>query len=102
MKTCPRCQEPSDDHFDSCWRCSSPLPASGAIPDPAQTALPEKVRKKADFKIFRSTFATWDSLCNEAAGFASTLGPENLITLSHSEDQEDGVIIVWFWTEDFS
>jgi hypothetical protein len=49
------------------------------------------------FKQFRSTFASWDELFSEAAEFATTLGPERLISISHSEDSSKGVVAVWYW-----
>lgn len=100
MKTCPRCQEKSDDPFDSCWRCSSPLPGPGLPAEPVTAPLPP--RKRCDFRIFRGTFSSWNSLCTEAAEFASTIGPQNLISISHSEDKDDGVVTVWYWTDDYS
>jgi hypothetical protein len=41
--------------------------------------------------------ATWDDLMQQAAEFASSIGRENLISISHSEDKDDGVIAVWYW-----
>ena len=102
MKTCPRCQEKSDDQFDTCWRCSSPLPGPGFLPEPETETAPLPPKKRVDFKIFRGTFTSWNSLCTEAAEFASTISPQNLISISHSEDDEDGVITVWYWTDDYS
>ena len=49
------------------------------------------------FKVFRGTLATWDELFSEAAAFATRVGRERLITISHSEDQQDGVAAVWYW-----
>jgi len=49
------------------------------------------------FKKFRGTLTTWNSLFTQAAQFASTVGPEKLITISHSSDGMDGVVTVWFW-----
>ena len=49
------------------------------------------------FEMFRGVMATWPDLFQQAADFASTLGPDRLITISHSEDKEDGVIAVWYW-----
>jgi hypothetical protein len=49
--------------------------------------------------MFRGTLASWDELFTEAAEFAATLDRERLITISHSEDQNDGVVAVWFWAE---
>jgi hypothetical protein len=39
----------------------------------------------------------WDSLCEEAAAFATEVGRERLINISVSEDRGDGVIFVWYW-----
>ncbi|CAM2774605.1 hypothetical protein [Rariglobus hedericola] len=100
MKTCPRCWETSDDQFDTCWRCSSPLPSAGVPAEPAPA--PVAAKPKVEFRIFRGTFSTWNSLCTEAAEFASTVGPKNLISISHSEDDNDGVVTVWYWTDDYS
>jgi hypothetical protein len=43
--------------------------------------------------------ATWDQLFTQAAAFASSVGPDRLISISHSEDQQDGVVTVWYWAE---
>ena len=51
------------------------------------------------FKMFRGTIATWDELFAEAAAFATTVDRERLITISHSEDQQDGVVAVWYWAD---
>lgn len=49
------------------------------------------------FEIFRGTFASWPDLMARAAQFATEIGRDRLITISHSEDEEDGVIAVWYW-----
>ena len=54
---------------------------------------------KVAYRIFRGTLATWDELFTEAAEFASSLEPGRLISISHSEDGNDGVVAVWFWAE---
>jgi hypothetical protein len=50
-------------------------------------------------ELFRSTFDSWDSLFGEAAEFATQIGRERLIGISHSEDGNDGVVAVWYWGE---
>ena len=55
--------------------------------------------EKVEYKMFRGTFETWDQLFAKAADFASTLSPEQLINISHSEDNNDGVVTVWFWSD---
>lgn len=49
------------------------------------------------FRVFRSVFQSWESLFQEVADFATKVGPERLITISHSEDKSDGVVTVWYW-----
>ena len=49
------------------------------------------------FKVFKSTMKSWDELCSEAAVFASEKGKDRLITISVSEDANEGVIVVWYW-----
>lgn len=56
-------------------------------------------RMTVRFKMFRGTMASWEQLFAEAAEFATTVGREHLITISHSEDQQDGVIAVWYWAD---
>ena len=49
------------------------------------------------FRVFRSVFQSWESLFQEVADFATEVGPERLISISHSEDKSDGVVTVWYW-----
>jgi hypothetical protein len=54
------------------------------------------------YQVFRGIFTTWQTLFEQAAAFASRLPPDRLISISHSEDKDDGVVTVWYWgdTED--
>jgi len=52
---------------------------------------------RVTWRVFRGTLATWDQLFDEAAAFASELGPERVISISHSADRSDGVVTVWYW-----
>jgi hypothetical protein len=49
------------------------------------------------WRVFRGSFASWERLFDEAAAFASEVGPERLISISHSADHHDGVVTVWYW-----
>jgi hypothetical protein len=49
------------------------------------------------FELFRSLVKSWDTLCTEAAAFASEKGKERVITISVSADDGKGVIVVWYW-----
>ncbi len=55
---------------------------------------------RVDYRMFRGLLSTWEELFRQAAEFASTLRPEQLISISHSEDGNDGVVAVWYWASD--
>lgn len=57
-------------------------------------------KRKLTYRIFRGVWEGWEDLFKEAAGFANEIGPERLVSISHSEDQNDGVVAVWYWTDD--
>jgi len=52
---------------------------------------------QVSFQVFKSSTKSWTDLCGEAAAFASEKGKERLINISVSEDQNEGVIVVWYW-----
>ena len=52
---------------------------------------------RVGFKVFKSSFSSWDDLCQQAADFASEKGRDRLINISVPEDHNDGVVVVWFW-----
>ena len=49
------------------------------------------------FRVFKSYTQSWEKLCVEAAAFATERGRERLINISVSEDDNQGVIVVWYW-----
>ncbi len=51
------------------------------------------------FEVFRGTLTSWQQLFTEAAAFATRVGPDRLITISHSEDANEGVVTVWYWAD---
>ena len=51
------------------------------------------------FEVFRGTFSSWSALFAQAAEFATRIGRDRLITMSHSEDKDDGVVAVWYWDD---
>ena len=96
MWTCAKCGEAIEDQFDACWKCSTARSA-----DAASTATPaSKPAWRMSYKVFRGTLATWEALFTEAAEFATYIGPERVISISHSEDNDDGVVAVWYWTDE--
>jgi hypothetical protein len=52
------------------------------------------------YEMFRSGFIAWQELFDQAARFASSLAPGQVISISHSEDENDGVVTVWYWGEE--
>jgi hypothetical protein len=55
--------------------------------------LPQKVK----FKVYRGVWASFSELFSEASEFASEIGKDRLISISHSEDNNDGIVTVWYW-----
>ncbi|MEZ5426134.1 MAG: hypothetical protein R2747_07715 [Pyrinomonadaceae bacterium] len=49
------------------------------------------------FELFRGSWTSWEALFQEAAEFATRLGRDRVINISHSCDGNDGVVTVWYW-----
>jgi hypothetical protein len=64
-----------------------------------QTDHPPGARpaRNVHFRVFRSSMTSWNNLFAEAAQFASSLGSQRDISISHSSDHNDGVVTVWYW-----
>jgi hypothetical protein len=63
----------------------------------ARKRIPHVVRMRLEYRVFRGVWASFDSLFTEAAEFATSVGPERVVSISHSEDKGDGVVTVWYW-----
>jgi hypothetical protein len=98
MWICPKCGEKLEEQFGSCWRCSSLRPAEPAQ-EPASSGPggDQPPGWKLSYRFFRGTLATWDDLFTKAAYFATEVGPERVLNISHSVDDADGVVTVWYW-----
>jgi hypothetical protein len=70
-------------------------PHCGRTVDPNES--PDSRNWKIAFKIFKSATASWEALFQQAADFASGLGPQELVSICHSEDSNEGVVTVWYW-----
>ncbi len=55
---------------------------------------------KVKFEMFRGTFASWDTLFTEACEFATKIGKDRVINISHSDSHSDGVVTVWYWSDE--
>ena len=51
------------------------------------------------FEIVRSAVHSWQSLFEQAANVATKIGREKVISISHSADDGDGIVTIWYWTE---
>ena len=52
--------------------------------------------QKVLFKVYRGVWTSWHELFSEASNFATAIGKERLISISHSEDENDGIVTVWY------
>jgi hypothetical protein len=57
------------------------------------------MRNRLKFEIFRSPFSSWETLFERAAAFATSVGRDRVVSISHSSDDVDGVVTVWYWDE---
>ena len=74
-------------------RCQTML----QCPNCGETLMSTEVGTEVAFEYFRGAWSTWQDLFQQAAQFASQVGPGRVISVSHSEDHNDGVITVWYW-----
>ncbi|WDE06265.1 hypothetical protein SG34_004885 [Thalassomonas viridans] len=99
---CQNCNtEVEDDNFAVCWKCSCARGVDNSDREGPSHLFPNAqlfISKphSVTYKMFRGTFASWDELFTSASEFASTLKPEQLINISHSVNDSDGVVTVWY------
>lgn len=55
---------------------------------------------RVTYTYVRGSFASWDQLFAQAAEFASSIPRDRLIGISHSSDNSDAVVTVWYWTDE--
>lgn len=78
------------------------LPASTthqSLPGCRIIAANRRCRVQVRHKLFEATFKSWETLCEEAADFATKVGKDRLINISVSQADTGGkgVIFVWYW-----
>jgi len=59
----------------------------------SQTAVSKCFKSKKGWSLEDD----WDKICSEALEFASSIGKERLISISHSQVGEVTLVIVWYW-----
>lgn len=87
----PEEDEPEAEAPNSFWGEVGVEPASGAeaLDDSSAPA-------QVGFKVFRGSLFSWDELFSQAAQFASEIGAESIISISHSADNGEGIVTVWY------
>ena len=53
---------------------------------------------KLKFQKFSAYIKSWEQVFQEAADFATSVGRENVVSISHSEDHNEAIVTVWYWT----
>ena len=51
------------------------------------------------FEKFSALVATWESVFSDAADFATQVGRERVVSISHSADRHEAIVTVWYWSE---
>ncbi len=102
---CPTCHRDirSDHPYSWCSECGKPLPEEirAQLPSQQRAAPPaDAVRptRRVQYRVFESSYASWSELFAQASAFASGIPEEDLISISHSADNSNGVVAVWFWS----
>lgn len=54
---------------------------------------------RLEYSVFRGVWASFDELFSDAAAFATSIGRDRVVSISHSEDKDDGVVTVWYWAD---
>jgi hypothetical protein len=93
-RKCPHCREWVPAVETESAGDPAPANASGTAADEGQDPA-----RFADYKMFRSGLSPWESLFQQAADFATQLGPDRVISIAHSENNGEAVVTVWYWRE---
>jgi hypothetical protein len=48
-------------------------------------------------KYFRGSLKSWPELFGQAADFATEIGVDHVISISHACAGSDGTVAVWYW-----
>ena len=51
------------------------------------------------FRKFHALLKSWETVFQEAADFATSLGPDRVVSVSHSEDHNEAIVTVWYWDD---
>lgn len=100
MWNCPKCGESLEDTFDACWMCAAeeqPPSPPHAEPAPVPAAPPQPAQQLAFRTFGNAIFGIDAELLQQAADFATRLGPDRVVSISHSEARYGANVVVWYW-----
>jgi hypothetical protein len=73
-------------------------PAARPVPAPTAPRAPTPEAHQLRCKFFRAgAFTTWENLFMEVERFGTSIGPERLVSISHSAENSEGIVAVWYW-----
>ena len=55
---------------------------------------------KVHFEVFKSSYRRWEELYRDAADFATKIGHQRLVNISHACDHSEATVTVWYWDKD--
>lgn len=90
---CPHCGEAVELQFATCWNCSTPMPESPKQETQAEVQGDAANNQPPAFSC-RSTqgsWANWDDFFGDLAKMATEIGPERLVSISHSGTEDDAL-----------
>jgi hypothetical protein len=51
-------------------------------------------------RYFRGTMTSWEALFEQAAEFATRVGVDHVVSISHACAGADGTVAVWYWADE--
>ncbi len=94
---CPECGWNVSSRATSCPQCGCPM-ASAQVLAAAPPAEPAPQVPAVKCEHWRSSNDSWDTMFNRAKEKADLVGPQRLISISHSLSFPEGIVAVWYWT----
>ena len=98
---CPHCGEAVEEQFAMCWNCSTPMPEN-----PKQESQVEVQTETANEELTsfacqsaQGSWANWDDFFADLAKMATSIGPERLVSISHSGTEDDALGAVFHLCE---
>ena len=62
----------------------------------------QEMAVRVRFEVFRSPVNSWKSLFEQAANFATLIGKDRVINISHSWGVAEGLVTVWYRSDELT